>query len=166
MFVSGRCHFPFNTLNFPSVPTPPEIIRTGIKDLQVLKPKSIEAVIGSTVLSVSDNNVSLSCGVTGFPTPTVQWTKDGVLLQAEESILSLSSVDVDDTGLYTCTATSPLGSFDSQSTNLTVIGTCFTHFSLQRDLRRPLKKRFTKLESSVNLKMCIFEIKSSIIEKT
>ena len=108
-----------------SVPTPPEIIRTGIKDLQVLEPKSIEAIVGSTVLTISGNNVSLSCSVRGFPTPTVKWTKDGALLEAEGSILSLSSVDSDDTGSYTCTASSPLGSFDSQSTNLTVIGRCY-----------------------------------------
>lgn len=114
---------------FPSVPTPPEIIRTGMKDIQVLEPKSIEAIIGSTVLTISGSNVSISCGVRGFPTPSVEWTKDGVLLGAEGSVLSLSSVDSNDTGLYTCTATSPLGSFDSQSTNLTVIGRCFIHFT-------------------------------------
>lgn len=105
-----------------SVPTPPEIIRTGIEDVQVLEPKSIEAVVGSTVLTISGNNVSISCGVRGFPTPSVEWTKDDALLEAEGSTLSLSSVDSDDTGSYTCTATSPVGSFDSQSTNLTVIG--------------------------------------------
>lgn len=70
--------------------------------------------------------MSISCDVTGFPTPSVEWSKDGVLLGAEGSILSLSSVDVDDTGLYTCTATSSLGSSDTQSTNLTVIGKYFT----------------------------------------
>ena len=61
----------------------------------------------------------------GFPTPSVEWTKDDVLLEAEGSILRLSSVDTDDTGSYTCTATSPMGWFDSQSTNLTVIGRCY-----------------------------------------
>ena len=60
----------------------------------------------------------------GFPTPSVEWTKDDVLLETEGSTLSLSSVDSDATGSYTCTATSPVGSFDSQSTNLTVIGMC------------------------------------------
>lgn len=100
-----------------------------MKDIQVLEPKSIEAIIGSTVLTISGSNVSISCGVRGFPTPSIEWTKDGVLLGAERSVLSLSSVDSDDTGLYTCTATSPLGSFDSQSANLTVIGRCFIHFA-------------------------------------
>ena len=109
---------------FYSVPTLPEIIRTGIKDLQVLEPKSVQAVIGSTVLTISGNNLSLSCDVTGFPAPSIRWAKDGVLLGVDRPVLSLSSVDVDDTGVYTCTASSPLGPFDSQSTNLTVIGTC------------------------------------------
>jgi len=69
--------------------------------------------------------------VRGFPIPSVEWTKDGVLLEAEGSILSILSVDSDDTGSYTCTAKSPLGSFDSQSTNLTVIGRCVTYFAWQ-----------------------------------
>jgi len=69
--------------------------------------------------------VSISCGVRGFPTPSVEWTKDSVLLEAEGSILSLSSVDSNDTGWYTCTATSPVGSFDSQGTNLLVLGRCY-----------------------------------------
>ena len=69
--------------------------------------------------------MSISCGVTGFPTPSVEWTRDGVLLETGTSILRLSSLDSDDTGSYMCTATSPLGSFDSQSTNLTVIGRCY-----------------------------------------
>lgn len=129
-----------NTFCFLSVPTPPEIIRTGIRDLQVLQPKSVEAVVGSTVLTISGNNVSISCDVTGFPTPSVEWTKDGVSLGAEGSILTLSSVNVDDTGLYTCTATSPLGPFDSQSTNLTVIGMCSTHFTKGLTVTR-FKKR-------------------------
>ena len=70
----------------------------------------------------------------GFPTPSVEWTKDGALLEAEGSILSLSSVDSDDTGSYTCTASSPLGSFDSQSTNLTVIGRCKIHLTKCKNL--------------------------------
>ena len=89
----------------------------------------MEAVVGSTILTINGNNVTISCDVRGFPIPSVEWTKDGVLLEAEGSILSILSVDSDDTGPYTCTAKSPLGSFDSQSTNLTVIGRCVTYFA-------------------------------------
>lgn len=130
-----------NTVRFLSVPTPAEIIRTGVKDVQILQSKSVEAVIGSTVVTISGNNVSISCDVTGFPTPSVKWTKDGVLLDAKESILSLSSVEVDNTGLYTCTATSPLGSFDSQSTNLTVIGRCSTHVTFKKTCGYHVRKK-------------------------
>ena len=112
---------------FPSVPTPPEIIRTGIKDVQVLEPKSLKVVIGSTVLTISGNNLSLSCRVKGFPAPSVQWAKDGVTLETEKSTLSLQTIDVKDSGVYMCTATSSLmGLSDSTSTNLTVIGKCTT----------------------------------------
>lgn len=119
---------PSNFLNFLLssllflVPTPPEITQTGIKDLQVLEPKSEKAVVGSTVLTISGNNLSLTCDVTGFPPPSIEWAKDGTVLGADRSVLRLLSVDVDDTSVYTCTATSPLGQVDSQSTNLTVIG--------------------------------------------
>lgn len=138
---------------FLSVPTPPEIIRTGIKDLQVLQPKSIKAVIGSTVLTISGNNVSISCDVTGFPTPSVEWTKDGVSFGTEDSILTLSSVNVDDTGLYSCTATSPLGPFDSQSTNLTVIGMCSTHFTKRLTVTRFNKTYTFKMNRIIDVKI-------------
>ena len=117
----------FSKCCFPSVPTPPEIIRTGIKDVQVLEPKSLKVVIGRTVLTISGNNVSLSCRVKGFPTPSVQWAKDGVTLETKGSTLSLQAIDVQDSGVYMCTATSSLiGMSDSTSTNLTVIGKCLT----------------------------------------
>ena len=91
--------------------------------MEVVEPKSIEAVVGSTILTISNNNVSLVCRVKGFPPPSVQWTKDGVPLKAEGSTLQFSIVDVNDTGVYTCTATSSLlGLTDSTSTRLTVIG--------------------------------------------
>ena len=115
-------------LTLSLVPTPPEIIRTGIKDLQVVEFKRIEVAAGSTVLTISGNNVSLFCRVKGFPTPSVQWTKDGVLLETEGSTLRLPTVEVKDSGAYTCTATSSLlGLFDSTTTNLTIIGWYFEY---------------------------------------
>ena len=109
-----------------SVPAPPEIIRAGIEDVQIVESKSLEVVIGSTVLTISGNNVSVSCRVKGFPPPLVQWIKDGSPLETGGSTLRLQAVDIEDSGVYMCTASSPLlGLVDSASTNLTVIGKCF-----------------------------------------
>lgn len=109
----------------PSVPSLPEIIRTGVKDVQVYDSRSIEVVAGSKVVTISGNNVILSCPVQGFPTPSIQWRKGNVLLGEEESTLTLLDVEVNDSGQYTCTATSSLVEFyDYATTNLTVIGMC------------------------------------------
>lgn len=108
-----------------SVPSLPEIIRTGVKDVQVYDSRSIEVVAGSKVVTISGNNVILSCPVQGFPTPSIQWRKGDVLLGEEESTLTLLDTEVNDSGQYTCTATSSLVKFyDSATTNLTVIGMC------------------------------------------
>lgn len=106
-----------------SVPSPPEIIRTGVKDVQVYDSRSVKVVAGSKVVTINGNNVTLSCPVHGFPTPSIQWRKGDVLLGEEESILTLLDAEVNDSGQYTCTATSSLVEFyDSATTNLTVIG--------------------------------------------
>lgn len=108
-----------------SVPSLPEIIRTGVQDVQVYDSRSIEVVAGSKVVTISGNNVILSCPVQGFPTPSIQWRKGDVLLGEEESTLTLLDTEVNDSGQYTCTATSSLVEFyDSATTNLTVIGMC------------------------------------------
>ncbi|XP_068741513.1 hemicentin-1-like isoform X2 [Montipora capricornis] len=107
-----------------AVPSPPEIIQTGIEDDQVVEPKSFKVVVGSTVLTISGNNVSLTCQVDGFPPPSLQWTKDGSPLKTKGSILLLKALEIKDSGEYTCTATSSLQELsDSASTNLTVVDT-------------------------------------------
>ena len=106
-----------------SVPSPPEIIRTGAKDVQVYDTRSVDVAAGSKVLTIGGNNVTLSCQVRGFPTPSIQWRKDDVLLETEGSTLTLLDVDVNHNGEYTCTAKSSLvGLSDSATTNLSVIG--------------------------------------------
>ncbi|KAJ3604124.1 hypothetical protein NHX12_028865 [Muraenolepis orangiensis] len=61
--------------------------------------------------------ISLSCEATGFPRPTVVWTKgrqplprDSSLLQTDpDGRLLLPAPTAQDEGLYVCTATSPMG---------------------------------------------------------
>ena len=104
-------------------PLPPEIIRTATKDVQVVEPKSFEVNVGSTVLTISGNNLTLSCVAEGFPPPSVQWSKDGSALGSDGSDLRLQPLYIKDSGVYTCMASSPLqGLSDAISTNLTVVG--------------------------------------------
>ncbi|XP_064208890.1 roundabout homolog 1-like isoform X2 [Anguilla rostrata] len=80
---------------------PPPVIRQGPVDQKV---------------SV-DGTVVLSCLATGTPSPTVLWRKDGVLVSAHDSRINLQEsgsleiryAKLGDTGVYTCTASSPSG---------------------------------------------------------
>ena len=91
--------------------------------MQVVEPKSFEVNVGRTVLTISGNNLTLSCVAEGFPPPSVQWTKDGSPLESDGSDLRLQPLYIKDSGVYTCTASSPLqGLSDAISTNLTVVG--------------------------------------------
>ncbi|XP_022778035.1 neural cell adhesion molecule L1-like protein, partial [Stylophora pistillata] len=47
--------------------------------------------------------LQLKCHVKGFPTPEVNWTKDGKLLDTKNT-LKLNQVSYEDAGQYTCSA--------------------------------------------------------------
>ncbi|KAI1903451.1 hypothetical protein AGOR_G00027330 [Albula goreensis] len=80
---------------------PPPVIRQGPIDQKV---------------SV-DGTVVLRCQATGSPVPTILWKKDGVLVsthdsrinQQESGALQIRYTKLGDTGVYTCTASSPSG---------------------------------------------------------
>uniref|UniRef100_A0A671P4S3 Roundabout homolog 1-like n=1 Tax=Sinocyclocheilus anshuiensis TaxID=1608454 RepID=A0A671P4S3_9TELE len=62
-----------------------------------------------------DGTVVLGCQATGTPTPTILWRKDGVLVSTHDSRLkqldtgALQIRYLGDTGMYTCTASTPSG---------------------------------------------------------
>ncbi|XP_028817360.1 roundabout homolog 1 isoform X4 [Denticeps clupeoides] len=73
---------------------------------------------GPTNQSVSvDGTVVLSCQATGNPAPAILWRKDGVLVSTHDSrikqldtgALQIRYAKLGDTGVYTCTASSPSG---------------------------------------------------------
>ena len=60
--------------------------------------------------SVTYNSpLQFNCSVSGFPTPEVLWTKDGMNL-GEKNTLTIHQARFEDSGEYTCNATNPIGS--------------------------------------------------------
>ncbi|GAB1285527.1 Hemicentin-1 [Apodemus speciosus] len=91
--------------------------------LKVLEPPHINGSEGPGEVSVIVNNpLELSCIASGIPVPKISWMKDGrPFLQTEQvqtleggAILRVSSVQVEDTGRYTCLASSPAGDDDKE----------------------------------------------------
>ncbi|KAI1891477.1 hypothetical protein AGOR_G00144220 [Albula goreensis] len=92
-------------------------------NLKVLDPPRINGSDLPAEVSVVVNNVlELQCVATGIPTPTLTWMKDGRPLPQTDSarvlrggeVLRVASAQVEDTGRYTCLATSPAGDDDKE----------------------------------------------------
>ncbi|TSL47575.1 Hemicentin-1 [Bagarius yarrelli] len=91
--------------------------------LKVLDPPRINGSGFPTEVSVVVNHVlELVCEAEGIPTPTLTWVKDGRPLPQTHSlsllrggeVLRIASVQVEDTGRYSCLATSPAGDDDKE----------------------------------------------------
>ncbi len=83
---------------------------------------------------VAGDTLRLECVVTGDPTPVVTWIKDDVSLSSSSSpqisitispdgmaVLSISSITVEDSGVYLCNATN-IASNDFQRFNVQIGG--------------------------------------------
>ena len=80
----------------------------------ILVPPSI--TLQNTYYVGRDKSVSLDCKVDGYPIPTITWTPcDAQENVCDQSMLNISEVQND--GLYTCTANNSLGN-DSAITTL------------------------------------------------
>ncbi|XP_040215726.1 hemicentin-1 isoform X1 [Rana temporaria] len=86
--------------------------------LNVLEPPHINGSRYIDELSVTINNqVELVCYTTGFPSPLINWLKDGQLLSQTENvhfikggqILQITSAQEENVGLYTCLASNNAG---------------------------------------------------------
>ncbi|XP_062437683.1 hemicentin-1 [Rhea pennata] len=89
--------------------------------LKVLEPPRINGSDQPEELSVVVNNpLELLCISTGIPVPKISWMKDGrPLLQNDNvhvlrEVLRITSAQVEDTGRYTCLASSPAGDDDKE----------------------------------------------------
>ncbi|XP_073903349.1 hemicentin-1 isoform X3 [Castor canadensis] len=91
--------------------------------LKVLEPPHINGSEEPGEISVIINNpLQLPCIAYGIPAPKITWMKDGrPLLQTDQvqtleggALLRISSAQVEDTGRYTCLASSPAGDDDKE----------------------------------------------------
>ncbi|XP_053737549.1 hemicentin-1 isoform X1 [Synchiropus splendidus] len=87
---------------------PPQINKNDIPG-EGLSPKEVKIKINSTL--------TLECIAQAFPTPVLQWYKDGQILRVDEHvsitgngrIVQIKHTQVSDTGRYTCVATNVAG---------------------------------------------------------
>ncbi|KAM4812745.1 hemicentin-1 [Urocitellus parryii] len=92
-------------------------------NLKVLEPPHINGSGKPEEISIIVNNpLELACNASGIPAPKITWMKDGrPLLQTDQmqtlgggTVLQISSAQVEDTGRYTCLASSPAGDDDKE----------------------------------------------------
>ncbi|XP_031715320.1 hemicentin-1 isoform X1 [Anarrhichthys ocellatus] len=87
---------------------PPQINKNDIPG-EGLAPKEVKIKVNSTL--------TLECAAQAFPTPALQWYKDGQILRADDHvsitanghIVQIKHAQVSDTGRYTCIATNIAG---------------------------------------------------------
>jgi len=86
--------------------------------------------IGDNVTAASNTTITIRCPVSGVPTPSVTWTKDGVEISPKdkfiitrEDSLVIERAEVGDGAMYSCTVRGLTGS-DSASSKVQIIGQC------------------------------------------
>ena len=69
-----------------------------------------------------EEQLSICCPVSGYPSPVITWEKNGAQLQkGQNTMLTITAVKDEDFGNYSCTATdgiSSIGPFDSSVTKI------------------------------------------------
>ena len=78
--------------------------------------------IGDNVTAASNTTITIRCPVSGVPTPSVMWTKDGVQVRKGKSIsiaddksLVIKEAKIEDSARYTCSVESNFGENQSSS---------------------------------------------------
>ena len=84
--------------------------------------------VGDNVRAALNTTITIRCPVSGLPTPSVTWQKDGVQLTAEgklsissDNALVIEGAAVDDSAEYTCSVKNVAGT-DSESSTVKIIG--------------------------------------------
>ncbi|XP_078616437.1 protein amalgam-like isoform X2 [Branchiostoma floridae x Branchiostoma japonicum] len=97
--------------------------------LEVLYPASIISISNLAEVSV-ENHVTFQCVADGNPPPNITWSRGGRLLPSNvyslsrdvrTSSLVLNDVNVNDSGIYTCSASNGVGKVGRRTTQLVVL---------------------------------------------
>ncbi|CAH1241776.1 HMCN1 [Branchiostoma lanceolatum] len=102
-----------------------DTVKAGLM-LQILYPATIQNISKSATVDLS-GSIKVKCFAEGNPEPEVTWSRAGTTslpgIQLRENganVLSLSNLQKNDSGEYTCTVTNGLGVAQSKSTRITV----------------------------------------------
>ena len=87
--------------------------------------------IGDNVTAASNTTITIRCPVSGVPTPSVTWTKDGIeitpgdnIFFTSENSLVIKQAEADDNAKYNCDVQGLTGS-DSASSTVQIVGQYF-----------------------------------------
>lgn len=105
-----------------------EIIEAG-QEIPVGDGSPVTMNVGDNVTAASNTTITIRCPVSGVPTPSVTWTKDGVKVgssdyftMTKETSLVIKGASVKHSAKYTCSVKSKFG-MESISSFVTIKGT-------------------------------------------
>ena len=86
--------------------------------------------IGDNVTAASNTTITIRCPVSGVPTPSVTWQKDGEQITegdtfsiTDDSSLVINSAEIEHSAKYSCSAQNEFGKDEASSTAI-IIGKC------------------------------------------
>ena len=102
------------------------------KDIPIGDGSPVAINIGDNVTAASNTTITLKCPVSGVPTPTVTWNKDGAEVTkggryffSENNSLVIKGAKAEDSGNYFCVIQSAFGK-EQLSSQVTIKGSsCF-----------------------------------------
>lgn len=108
----------------------PPRIKHGARDLRFVEEglPEVEIYVGSKLTVISETQITVRCVATMDPAPAVSWKiqgkdsgfRDDVILSKDNSSLIISDPGVEDSGVYTCTASNNVGR-DSESSIINIL---------------------------------------------
>jgi len=110
-----------------------DVRKMGVK-IPVGDGSPISMNIGDNVTAASNTTITIRCPVSGVPTPSVTWHKDGVQMFEEDRVtfiadnnsLVIELATVVDSAKYTCRVQSVFG-MDEVSSQVNLIGNLIVH---------------------------------------
>ena len=122
------------TLRFFSIYTEPvkpviEVPKYG-QDIPLDDVDAVTMKVGDNVTAGSNTAITITCPVSGVPTPDVTWQKDGVQITVgdkfsinDDNSLVINDAEIRHSAKYSCIAQNEFGK-DEVSSTARIIGTC------------------------------------------